>query len=152
MIARPGKTSLIFTLAAALTVAGCVGMAAAQEGAAPPEVASTDAAPEEPAPPPGMPQPITLADRPGATGGEALYVEKCIMCHGPVGMGTGLLARKGRSPAELEKRGDLVAAFVVLAARNGIGNMPYIPRGEVSDEQMQQIADYLAAGPHEVAE
>ncbi|MEN7537792.1 c-type cytochrome [Aurantiacibacter flavus] len=99
-------------------------------------------------PPPNMQGPITLVDRPDATEGEALYVEKCIMCHGPVGMGTGLLARKGRSPAELEKRGDLAAAFVVLAARNGIGNMPAVPRGEVSDEQLQEIADYLAAGPH----
>jgi len=37
---------------------------------------------------------------------------------------------------------------VILAARQGIGNMPAIPRGEVSDEELQQIADYLAAGPH----
>ena len=99
-------------------------------------------------PPPNMQGPITLMDRPDASEGEALYVEKCIMCHGPVGMDTGLLARKGRTPPELEGRGDIAAAFVVLAARNGIGNMPAIPRGEVSDEQLQAIADYLAAGPH----
>jgi mono/diheme cytochrome c family protein len=97
-----------------------------------------------------MPQPVTLARRPGATGGEALYVEYCAMCHAPNGMGTGLLARRGRPEALLEKRGDLAAAYVVLAARNGIGNMPAIPRGEVSDAQLQEIADYLAAGPHEV--
>ncbi|RIV88123.1 cytochrome c [Aurantiacibacter xanthus] len=146
MIRQPGKTTLAITLAGALAVAGCVGMAAAQERSE--TAAAIDSAPAQPAPPPGMPQPITLADRPGATGGEALYVDKCIMCHGPVGMGTGLLERRGRSHAELEKRGDLAAAFVVLAARNGIGNMPAIPRGEVSDEQLQEIADYLAAGPH----
>ena len=148
MIRQHGKTALAITLAGAFAMAGCVGMAAAQEDGAAPAPAATDAAPAQPAPPPGMPQPITMADRPNATGGEALYVEKCIMCHGPVGMGTGLLERRGRSHAELEKRGDLAAAFVVLAARNGIGNMPAIPRGEVSDEQMQAIADYLAAGPH----
>ncbi|WP_137680148.1 c-type cytochrome [Aurantiacibacter suaedae] len=148
MIRQPGKTTLAFTLAGALAVAGCVGMAAAQEGGATPDVPATDTAPAQPAPPPGMPKPTTLADRSDATGGEALYIEKCMMCHGPVGMGTGLLERRGRSHAELEKRGDLAAAFVVLAARNGIGNMPAIPRGEVSDEQLQAIADYLAAGPH----
>ena len=64
-------------------------------------------------------------------------------------MGTGLLARRERPEPLLERRGDLVAAFVVLAARNGIGNMPAVPRGEVSDADMQAIADYLAAGPHE---
>ncbi|OYX47848.1 MAG: hypothetical protein B7Y87_00860 [Sphingomonadales bacterium 32-64-22] len=145
---KHGKTTLAITLAGALAVAGCMSMAAAQEGGATPEASATDTAPAQPAPPPSMPQPITLADRPNATGGEALYVENCMMCHGPVGMGTGLLERRGRAHAELEKRGDLAAAFVVLAARNGIGNMPAIPRGEVSDEELQAIADYLAAGPH----
>jgi mono/diheme cytochrome c family protein len=95
-----------------------------------------------------MPQPITLAQRPGATGGEALYVEHCAMCH-IGGMGSGLLQRRGRAEPQLERRGDLAAQFVVLAARNGIGNMPAIPRGEVSDADMQAIAEYLAAGPHE---
>ena len=65
------------------------------------------------------------------------------MCHGPVGMGTGLLVRRVQ-PAELLKRDNLTAEFVVLAARMGIGNMPAISRGEVSDEQLQAIASYLA--------
>jgi mono/diheme cytochrome c family protein len=96
----------------------------------------------------GVPQPITMTQRPNATGGEALYVEYCIMCHGPGGMGTGLLQRAGRPQPLLEMRAGLPAAFYVAAARNGIGNMPAIPRGEVSDENLQAIADYLAAGPH----
>ena len=100
--------------------------------------------------PPPAPRPITLASRPGVTGGEALYVEHCISCHGPNGMGTGLLARRVQ-PALLEARDNLAAPYVVMAARRGIGNMPAIPRGEVSDEELKAIADYLAAGPHEVA-
>jgi mono/diheme cytochrome c family protein len=52
-------------------------------------------------------------------------------------------------PALLEARDNLPAQYVILAARQGVGNMPAIPRGEVSDEDMKQIADYLAAGPHE---
>ncbi|AKH43911.1 mono/diheme cytochrome c family protein [Altererythrobacter atlanticus] len=98
--------------------------------------------------PPPMPQPITLAQRPEATGGEALYVEYCAMCHAPNGMGHGLLGRRMDQP-NLELREDLTAEYVVTAARMGIGNMPAIPRGEVSDEQLEQIAEYLAAGPHE---
>jgi mono/diheme cytochrome c family protein len=98
--------------------------------------------------PPPAPRPITLAARPGATGGEALYVEHCISCHGPNGMGTGLLGRRTQ-PALLEARDNLAAPYVVMAARRGIGNMPAIPRGEVSDDELKAIADYLAAGPHE---
>ena len=98
----------------------------------------------------GMPKPTTLVDRPTATDGEKLYVEHCAMCHGPNGMGTGLLARRVQ-PALLEQRDNLAAAYVVMAARRGIGNMPAITRGEVSDADLKQIADYLAAGPHGVA-
>jgi mono/diheme cytochrome c family protein len=98
----------------------------------------------------GMPKPTTMIDRPNATGGEKLYVEHCVMCHGPNGMGTGLLARRVQ-PALLEQRKGLAAAYVIMAARRGIGNMPTIPRGEVSDEDLKQIADYLAAGPHGAA-
>jgi mono/diheme cytochrome c family protein len=100
------------------------------------------------APPP--PKPITLSSRPNATGGEALYVEHCISCHGPTGMGTGLLGRRVQ-PAMLEARDNLAAAYVIVAVRQGIGNMPPLPRGEVSDAELQQIAEYLAAGPHETA-
>lgn len=95
----------------------------------------------------GMPKPTTIVDRPNATGGEKLYVEKCAMCHGPNGMGTGLLGRRVQ-PALLEQRTNLAAPYVIMAARRGIGNMPAIPRGEVSDADLKQIADYLAAGPH----
>ena len=98
----------------------------------------------------GMPKPTTIVDRPNATGGEKLFVEHCAMCHGPNGMGTGLLARRVQ-PALLEQRSNLAAAYVIMAARRGIGNMPAVPRGEVSDADLKQIADYLAAGPHGAA-
>ena len=75
--------------------------------------------------------------------GKALYKEKCVMCHDKTGMGTGILSRRVKV-AELLLRDDLNAAFVVTAARAGIGNMPAIPRGEVSDAQLQAIADFLA--------
>jgi mono/diheme cytochrome c family protein len=95
----------------------------------------------------GMPKPPTIVDRPNAAGGEKLFVEHCAMCHGPNGMGTGLLGRRVQ-PALLEQRNNLAAAYVIMAARRGIGNMPAIPRGEVGDADLKAIADYLAAGPH----
>ena len=123
-------------------------IAALASGAALAQGQQTGAAPAQPPPgPPPMPKPVTLVDRPNATGGEALYVEFCAMCHAPNGMGHGLLGRRVDTP-DLEKRDNLPAQYVVLAARQGIGNMPAIPRGEVSDAELQAIADYLAAGPH----
>jgi mono/diheme cytochrome c family protein len=62
-------------------------------------------------------------------------------------MGSGLLARRGKGvEPDLEKRKDIVRDYVILAARRGIGNMPAIPRGEVSDADLAKIADYLASG------
>ncbi|MEO0062610.1 MAG: hypothetical protein RLZZ08_1170 [Pseudomonadota bacterium] len=136
---------------AALAMAGCA--AAAQDAKAPAAAPVAPAAPvaaKPPAGPPPMPKPITLASRPGVTGGEAMFVEHCAQCHGPNGMGTGLLGRRVQ-PAMLEQRDNLAAAYVVMAARRGVGNMPAIPRGEVSDADLKLIADYLAAGPHGVA-
>lgn len=84
-------------------------------------------------------------DRTSKSPEEALYVEKCGMCHRQMGMGTVILARR-MSPAVamLEARRDLHVDFIVQAARAGIGNMPRISRGEVSDAQLQVIARYLA--------
>jgi cytochrome c len=111
--------------------------------------AAEDAPPAAPAKgggPPPAPKPITLVSRPNATGGEKLYVEKCAMCHAANGMGSGLLARRGKGvEPDLEKRTDIAKDYVILAARRGIGNMPQIPKGEVSDAELGQIADYLAS-------
>ena len=84
----------------------------------------------------------------GAADGKALFTEKCGMCHRVMGMGTNLLARRYASaePAMLEERTNLSAAFVQTAARVGLGNMPRISRGEVSDPQLRAIAAYLAKG------
>jgi cytochrome c5 len=84
-------------------------------------------------------------DRSSKSPPEALFVEKCGMCHRQMGMGTIILARR-MDPAVsmLEARRDLPAELVIQAARNGIGNMPRISRGEVSDAQLQVIARYLA--------
>jgi mono/diheme cytochrome c family protein len=78
------------------------------------------------------------------SGGEALFGRSCAMCHREIGMGTGLLARR-TDVAKLEDRDDLTAEFVIQAARIGIGNMPAITRGEVSDAELRVIAEHLAS-------
>lgn len=87
-----------------------------------------------------------MAQQPDADG-KVLFEHKCAMCHGKDGMGTGLLARRmNPAIAELQKRDDLGAAYVTKVARIGIGNMPPITRGDVSDAQMARIAVYLSRG------
>lgn len=76
--------------------------------------------------------------------GKALFHERCASCHGPGGMGTGLLERRVR-PAELEKRTNLNADYVFQYARRGLGNMPPITPGDVSDAELRAIARHLAA-------
>ena len=88
-----------------------------------------------------------LQDRSYHSPAEKLFVEKCSMCHRQSGMGTVLLARRMKpSVAMLENRDDLTEDYVIQAARTGIGNMPRITRGEVSDKQLKIIAQYLAKG------
>ncbi|MPT47132.1 MAG: cytochrome c [Sphingobium sp.] len=88
-----------------------------------------------------------LQDRTASTPAGRLFVEKCAMCHRQFGMGTVLLGRRmPKDQAMLEPRKDLTKEFVIMAARQGIGNMPRIPRGEVSDAELDQIATYLARG------
>jgi len=85
----------------------------------------------------------------GNTSGEALYVEKCGMCHRANGMGTTLLARRyDAEQSVLENRRDLQSVFVETVVRNGFNNMFPISRGEVSDIQLQEIARYLSGSEH----
>jgi cytochrome c553 len=85
-----------------------------------------------------------MQDRAYKSSDEALYVEKCSMCHRQMGMGTVILARRMEPKlAQLEARDDLTPEFVAAAVRGGIGNMPRIGRGEVSEAQLTRIAAYL---------
>jgi len=76
--------------------------------------------------------------------GEALFVEKCAMCHRAMGMGTWQLEQRySKEQAWLENRESLPPAFVKHVVRNGLGIMFSISRAEVSDPQLELIADYL---------
>ena len=80
-----------------------------------------------------------------AQGGQALFNDKCGMCHGTGGMGTGILGRRleGKQ-ALLENREDLQPKYVTTVVRNGLNNMFPMSRAEVSERQLAQIADYLS--------
>jgi mono/diheme cytochrome c family protein len=83
-----------------------------------------------------------------APDGKALFKERCGMCHQTIGMGVSLLARRpgDTSKGFLEDRKDLASIVVRTVVRTGIGNMPRIARGEVSDKELTAIANYLSQG------
>lgn len=88
-----------------------------------------------------------LQDRSSDSPSGALFVKRCGMCHRNFGMGTVILSRRMDSAhAWLERRDDLTSDYVIAAARQGIGNMPRITRGDVSDAELSAIAAYLAKG------
>jgi len=83
-----------------------------------------------------------------AADGKSLYTERCGMCHQTNGMGVGILSRRPADASKglLEERTDLSGAVVRVVVRSGIGNMPRISRGEVSDPELAEIASYLSRG------
>jgi mono/diheme cytochrome c family protein len=87
-----------------------------------------------------------MQDRTYSSDDEALYVENCSMCHRQMGMGTVLLSRRLPGPeAQLEHNRRVTVPYITAVARQGMGNMPRISRAEVSDEEMERIANYIVA-------
>ncbi|MEM8936560.1 MAG: cytochrome c [Pseudomonadota bacterium] len=82
--------------------------------------------------------------------GREVYVQWCEICHGEgVGMaGTSSLARKYQDfddmPALLTERTDLYPAVTKLFVRQGVKSMPYFRKTEISDEDLDALAAYLA--------
>lgn len=81
---------------------------------------------------------------PAAESDEAVYVRECALCHGPMGTGTLMLARRlGQDNAVLASRTNLTGPYVEYVMRHGLGSMPAITRVEVTDAQLQQIVRHL---------
>lgn len=76
--------------------------------------------------------------------GKVLFTEKCSMCHRAMGMGTWQLEQRlPKEVAWLENRTDLNSEFVRYVVRNGWGIMFSMSRAEVSDDELDFIAEYL---------
>lgn len=77
--------------------------------------------------------------------GKALYLKECGICHLAGEMGTHILSRRlGKTRGVLAERSDLSPGFVMDVVRKGQLMMPRFSRVEVSDVELQAIADYLA--------
>jgi mono/diheme cytochrome c family protein len=80
--------------------------------------------------------------------GQAVFQKYCIACHGraPGSPGTEELKLKyqGALPAALEDREDLSVTTVQFVVRKGFGVMAPMRKTEISDAQMQALANYLA--------
>lgn len=82
-----------------------------------------------------------------ASAGEALFVQKCGLCHLEGGFGTRVLSRRvPQGQALLQDRETLPAAFTTLVVRRGLGSMPQIRAAELDDAQLAAIARYLETG------
>lgn len=76
--------------------------------------------------------------------GKKLYSGTCHYCHSEKVWGTlALERRRGPADALLEKRTDLVPAFVKTVVRNGLGSMPAYRRTELTDADVDAIVAYL---------
>lgn len=82
--------------------------------------------------------------------GQALYVQHCSACHdrGPEHPGTVRLADRWPQQASLLDRDALPVPFVRVIVRRGLNLMPPFRPGEISDKELQALAEYLDAGPH----
>jgi len=79
--------------------------------------------------------------------GDEAYQYWCATCHGagPGHPGTTALAAKykGARPGLLEERTDLTPQGVRFFVRNGVSIMPFFRKTEVSDSDLDAIAQYL---------
>ncbi len=88
------------------------------------------------------------ADPSVAPSGRDVYERWCAACHdaGANHPGTRALAAKyqGATPAALLERTDLPAATVKVFVRNGVSVMTYFRKTEISDAQLDALADFLS--------
>lgn len=82
--------------------------------------------------------------------GEKLYSNHCGYCHLPGGMGTNLLTKQRMAVGEppenglLTNRKDLTTDYIKSVVRMGKVAMPRQTRVDITDAELNAVADYLA--------
>jgi mono/diheme cytochrome c family protein len=83
--------------------------------------------------------------------GKQVYQKWCSPCHAPGDLYPGTLALrakyKGALPDALEQRTDLSPEMVKYFVRNGITIMPFFRKTEISDAELNAMADFLTKQP-----
>lgn len=75
---------------------------------------------------------------------KALYEHRCGICHSAGGTGTLMLKRRlGSTEPVLGSRTDLSRELVQFVVRNGVNGMPVFTRGELTDDELRQVVNYL---------
>lgn len=125
---------------AALALAAVLGASAFAQDNAIPSWSRTRAMPEHSG---------SVAER-----GAAVFNNWCSACHGHDtarnnAPGTKSLQYKyhGELPAALQDRKDLTVEFVKYTVRHGVATMPFFRPTEISDENLNALAAYLARKP-----
>ena len=84
---------------------------------------------------------------------EAVFLARCQYCHVQLGPGTITLARRlGEEDALLANRTDLTEDYVKTVVRHGLNTMPALTRVEVSDAELELIAEYLTRNNDKASE
>lgn len=93
------------------------------------------------------PQFLPLQDSTVLDTGEEVYAYWCAACHmaGKPGSVAVMLLRGDQMPTDLADSENLDADYVRYLVRNGQSAMPHFRQTQVSDAQLDLLADYLAA-------
>ena len=88
--------------------------------------------------------------------GEKVYMRWCTGCHDTeIAMNAGtrrLAIRSGEEQSALTDRDDLPSLYIKSVVRNGIMMMPPFRQSEISDDELEALARFLAADGSEGAE
>ena len=81
--------------------------------------------------------------------GKAVFDYWCQACHGDGDQYPGTVALRVKYgdgvPAVLEQRSDLAPEVVRTFVRNGISVMPFFRKTEISDDDLDALAQYLSS-------
>jgi mono/diheme cytochrome c family protein len=91
------------------------------------------------------------ADEAVRPSGAATFNHWCVPCHGPgpghPGTASLEFKYKGSVPAALQQRTDLDPDFVKFTVRHGPANMTSFRKTEITDAELDALANYLARSP-----